>query len=93
MIIVPCVLFELLQLRTMVKPFRFMGNISLESYLTNIFMPMFFVQALWIKGHPLLGYGNRIGYLMVVVVGVLIAWLVHLLSQQIVYKLLKKVKK
>lgn len=89
-VILPCLFFELSWTKSISRICGFMGNISLESYLTNVFLPSFFVQAAWINVHPLLNKGNWFGYFLVVVVGITLAWLVHQLSNKILSKTQKK---
>lgn len=81
-IILPCVLFDTKWFGKTNSAWHFMGEISLESYLTNIFLPVVFVHAAWIHNHPILGYGNYIGYLLVIVVGIILSVLVHKLSDR-----------
>ena len=83
-------LFDRPWLKKARKFFQFMGNISLESYLTNVFLPAFFVQAAWIHHYPALCKGNRIGYLLVVVVGIGLAYASHMLSKKILSKIALK---
>lgn len=89
-VILPCIFFGIHRMEKLNTVWRFMGKISLESYLSNVFLPAFFIRAAWIKGYPLLSKGNWIGYLLVIVVGITLAWLVHLLSNKILSKILKK---
>lgn len=89
-IILFCMFFDTQWMQKLNGIWRFMGKISLESYLTNVFLPVFFIRAAWIKDHPVLGKGNWIGYLLVAVIGMTLAWLVHQLSNKILSKILKK---
>lgn len=86
-IILPCLLFDLSWMKRINKIFSFMGKISLESYLCNVFLPAFFIHAAWVQRYHL--WNNNIGYLLVVVVGIVLAYAVNRLSHHILDKTTK----
>ncbi len=73
------------------RPFQFMGKISLESYMANVMLPGLFAYFPWVVNGVDLNAGNRLLYLCVVVFGVLIAYVVHLLSRHTIDVLMKKI--
>lgn len=63
---------------------KWLGNISLESYLTNTTLPSYvFMISVFATG-GMLSYGNYLAYLVVIVVGLVWAWLVHVLCNAII---------
>ena len=88
-IILPCIFFNTRWSGKKNFIWRFMGNISLESYLTNIFLPTFFIQSVWIKNYHGLICGNNLGYFLVIIVGVILSYLSHQLSGNILSKIYK----
>lgn len=83
-IVLPCLLFDLPWMKRINKVFGLMGTISLESYLCNIFLPMIFIQSSWVRNIHF--WNNNIGYLLVAVVGIALAYAVHRFSQKILSK-------
>ena len=85
-IIFPLLIFFVLFLEN-VKFFlpllSFIGIISLESYLANIFLGDILNHKLWIICGVDLSYGHYLEYLSVLTFGTLIAFLVHKLSQRL----------
>ena len=71
------------------KPFQFMGKISLESYMANVMLPGIFALAPWVINGVNYNEGNRLLYLCVVVLGILLAYLVNRISKPIVKGLTK----
>lgn len=69
------------------KPFQFMGKISLESYMTNVMLPGILAYLPWVVNGVNLNAVNRLLYLSVVVFGILIACLVHRLSEFLLKRL------
>lgn len=69
------------------KPFRFMGRISLESYMANVMLPAVFALVPWAVNGVNYNVGNRVLYLCVVVFGILLGCLVNSVSRQIVGRL------
>lgn len=69
------------------KSFKFLGKISLESYLTNItlksilgvLIPAYFTSSAF--------YGHYLDYTLVIVVGLLLAKIIHDISQKIITSL------
>lgn len=70
------------------KGLKFLGTISLESYLTNGALPRVVALIPW-GGLAWLNRGNYLGYTIVIVGGIFCAWLIHLMSRCI-YKILQK---
>lgn len=68
------------------KVLRWLGNISLESYLTNGALPRIVALIPW-GGHIWLNKGNYLGYSIVIVAGLILAWLIHRMSEPIIKKL------
>lgn len=69
------------------RPFQFMGKISLESYIANVMLPGILAYIPWVVNGVNLNAGNRLLYLSVVVFGILIACLVHRLSEFLLKRL------
>ena len=75
------------QVKWIMSSLRWLGNISLESYLTNTTLPIYvFMLPVFSKG-GLLSYGNYLAYLVIIVVGLIWAWLVHVLCNKILQKI------
>lgn len=71
------------QVKWIMSSLRWLGDISLESYLTNTTLPIYvFMLPVFSKG-GLLSYGNYLAYLVIIIVGLLWAWLVHVLCNGI----------
>lgn len=76
-------LIWLKQVKWFMSSMRWLGDISLESYLTNTTLPIYvFMLPVFSKG-GLLSYGNYMAYLVVIVVGLLWAWLVHVICNRL----------
>ncbi len=56
---------------------NFMGQISLESYLFNVTLPLFFTLSTWECMGVCLSYGNYLPYVLVVAVGTILSYIVH----------------
>ena len=65
------------------KGLRWIGKISLESYLTNGALPRIVVLIPW-GAMVWLNTGNYLGYTVVVIGGLLLAWVIHMISQPII---------
>ncbi len=65
------------------KILAFMGAISLESYLTNIYLGDILNHKSWIICGIDLSYGHYLEYAVVIVVGLLLAYLVNLISKSL----------
>lgn len=74
-------------------PFQSMGKISLESYMANVMLPTVFALVPWTQNGVNYNVGNRLLYLCVIVLGILIAYLVHNLSQPIIKGLMSCAEK
>ncbi len=61
----------------------FMGSISLESYLTNIYLGDVLNHKSWIIGGIDLSYGHYIEYLVVLILGIWLAYLTNKVSKSI----------
>ena len=71
------------------KPLSFLGMISLESYLANVTLGDILNHKSWILwGHDL-SYGHYLEYTLVVVLGLLLAWMVNKASKQILFNISK----
>lgn len=68
------------------KPLCFLGIISLESYITNITLGDILNHKSWILWGYDLSYGHYLEYAVVVVFGLLLAWLANRISQQLLLK-------
>lgn len=76
-----CFLFNNVNLNY--KAFRWMGKISLESYLTNGALPRIIVFIPW-GTMAWLNTGGYLSYSIVVIIGVFFAWVMHKISQPII---------
>ena len=80
-------LMWLKQVKWIMSSMRWLGDISLESYLTNTTLPIYvFMLPVFSKQGGAFSYGNYLAYLVIIVVGLLWAWLVHLLCNRILQK-------
>lgn len=63
----------------LLKSISFMGRISLESYLTNTMLPsvISFVGITYFSEYQRLNYGNYLYYVMILVIGIWLAYLVN----------------
>lgn len=75
------------------KPIRFMGKISLESYMANVMLPAVFAVVPWIVNGVNYNVGNRLLYLCVVLFGILLAYLVNSVAQPLVKRLIVATEK
>ncbi len=83
-VIIGCaMILSIIHLSIINKVLLFMGTISLESYLTNIYFPHV-LRKIGIEFDK----GNYIFYLIVIVVGILLAYFGHILCQRV----LKRIK-
>ena len=64
-----------------------MGAISLESYLTNIYLPHLLRETGMADMISRFDDGNYLFYLIVIIVGVLLAYFGHVLCQRILNKI------
>ena len=86
-IIIPCLYFNSCNIKIFIKCCNFMGHISLESYLTNVFLPWIFIKPKFIYNNHILGYGNYIGYILVIIIGIILSVIVHKISAYIIEKI------
>ena len=65
---------------------RWVGKISLESYLTNGALPRIVALIPW-GAAAWLNTGNYLGYSIVIVAGLFLAWVMHIMAEPIIKKL------
>ena len=97
LLVVPFLLFAIIFFDNVGKfikiPFHFMGKISLESYMANVMLPVFFAMVPWVVNGVNYNVGNRLLYLCVVIFGIILAYVVHRISQPIVERLIQHMSK
>ena len=64
------------------KTIIFMGGISLESYLTNIYLATLLGHINFGK----IGYGNYLQYILVIIIGIPLAWYINKISKKLLIK-------
>ena len=65
---------------------RWIGKISLESYLTNGALPRIVALIPW-GAAAWINTGNYVGYSIVIVAGLFLAWVMHIMAEPIRKKL------
>lgn len=86
LILLPLLVYVLDILKRDSKALRWLGNISLESYLTNGALPSIVALIPW--GSAIwLNTGNYLGYSIVIVVGLIFAWIIHIISGPILKRI------
>ena len=65
------------------KIFSFLGTISLESYLANIFLPVVLRKVGLVSFMQTFDAGNYVFYLIVVFAGVGLAYVGHIISERV----------
>lgn len=86
LILLPLLLYVLGLFRREMKVLRWLGSISLESYLTNGALPRIVALIPW-GGVIWLNTGNYLGYSIVIIAGLFLAWLMHIMSEPIIKRL------
>lgn len=86
LILLPLLVYVLGLFKREMNVLRWFGSISLESYLTNGALPRIVALIPW-GGYVWLNKGNYLGYSIVIVVGVFLAWLMHKMSEPILKRL------
>lgn len=87
LIVLPLLLWCLEHNNMNTKILRWLGRISLESYLTNGALPHYVAMIPWCMLSCNLNYGNYLGYSIVIIGGLLWAWGLHVVSQWILSKI------
>lgn len=64
--------------------FNFWGKISLESYIFNVALPVFFINRPMVIGYFDLSYGNIIPYMLVIIIGTALAIFVNRISKPLI---------
>ena len=86
LVVLPFLIRVLDKLKHDAKVLRWMGKISLESYLTNGALPRIVALIPW-GGAIWLNSGNYLGYSIVIVAGLFLAWLIHKMSEPIIRRI------
>lgn len=85
--IVPLSIYTLQFLNCDCKVLRWFGKVSLESYLTNTNLPVYLKYIPFLISGVGIAYGNYLFYTIVVVVGLLWAWLANYISNIIIKRI------
>ena len=86
LLLLPLLVYMLNILERDAKVLRWLGVISLESYLTNGALPRIVALIPW--GCSIwLNTGNYLGYTIVIVAGLFLAWVIHKMSEPIIKRL------
>ena len=74
-----CLFLPLVKCNMIHNSFIFMGQISLESYLTNTMLPaiLSYVGIHWFSEYSYLNYGNYLFYALVIIIGISLSVLVN----------------
>lgn len=74
-----CLFLPLVKCNMIHNSFYFMGQISLESYLTNTMLPaiLSYVGIRWFSEYSYLNYGNYLFYALVIIIGISLSVLVN----------------
>lgn len=86
MIVLPLLVWLLNSTRRVHTSLRWVGKISLESYLTNGALPRIVALIPW-GAADWLNKGNYFGYSIVIVAGLFLAWVMHIMAEPIIKKL------
>lgn len=86
-IVLPIILISLKHCKISFSWLTLLGAISLESYLTNTTLPRYVKMINWSVFSFDVNYGNYLGYFIVIVGGLLWAYLIHKLSAVVIKRL------
>lgn len=86
-IVLPLLLIGLTHLKKPLGWLVLLGSLSLESYLTNTTLPRYVKMINWSVFSFDVNYGNYLGYFIVIVGGLLWAYLIHKLSAVVIKRL------
>ena len=84
--VLPLLLWVLTIVKKPLPVLVWLGTISLESYLTNTSLPQYVKMIPWNMFSLDINYGNYLGYLIVIVGGLLWAYLIHKASGLLIKK-------
>lgn len=79
-------IMRLKQVNWIMSSMKWLGDISLESYLTNTTLPIYVFMLPVFSKDGLFSYGNYLAYLVIIAVGLFWAWIVHLICNRILQK-------
>lgn len=86
-VVIPLSINTLNRLNHDCKILRWFGKVSLESYLTNTNLPIYLKYVPFLTSSVGIAYGNYLFYSIVIVAGLLWAWLANYISNMIIKRI------